>query len=330
MRGPSGFNEERTRVNIALKTTEGDVGCTVMMGSNGNKEMVHTKLPAAAGIDVGCTVMMGSNGNKEMVHTKLPAAAGIVVGAAGAHVRSPTTIRLPEAEGLVAVRGQVMTDEQMETLRRQISVYATICQQLVEMHKATVAQQHAISGSKYQSSPLDSALHSMGQKFTSRQRWTPSQTQLQILEKLFQQGNGAPSKQRIKEISVELSQYGQISETNVYNWFQNRRARTKRKQQGGSNNGESEFDTDVDSQEEKRVCVDRDLSSDGFGAAQNQSNLQTWEYAEPDLHYDAPKGLQSSQRLAAVGDFAIAPSKADADDSVPATGLHMSGHRPTN
>lgn len=168
----------------------------------------------------------------------------------------------------------------------------------------------------------------MGQKFASRQRWTPSQTQLQILEKLFQQGNGAPSKQRIKEISVELSQYGQISETNVYNWFQNRRARTKRKQQGGSNNGESEADTDVDSQEEKRACTERDLSNDGFGAGQNQSNLQSWEYTEHDHHYDVQNGLQSSQRFSAMGNFAVAPSKADADDGVPAT--HMGGHRPTN
>ena len=36
---------------------------------------------------------------------------------------------------------KVMTDEQMELLRRQISVYATICEQLVEMHKAVTAQQ---------------------------------------------------------------------------------------------------------------------------------------------------------------------------------------------
>lgn len=220
---------------------------------------------------------MGGSGNKEMVHNTNVASGGMAAG------RSPTTIRLPEAEGIVAVRGQVMTDEQMETLRRQISVYATICQQLVEMHKATMAQQHALSGLKYgHASPLDSALNSIGQKFASRQRWTPSQTQLQILEKLFQQGNGAPSKQRIKEISMELSQYGQISETNVYNWFQNRRARTKRKQQGGANTGESEFDTDVDSQEEKRVCTDRDVSNDGMVAGQNQSNSQAWEYAEHD------------------------------------------------
>lgn len=36
---------------------------------------------------------------------------------------------------------KVMTDDQMELLRQQISVYATICQQLVEMHKAVTTQQ---------------------------------------------------------------------------------------------------------------------------------------------------------------------------------------------
>nr|CBX45505.1 hypothetical protein [Ceratopteris richardii] len=178
-------------------------------------------------------------------------------------------------------------------------------------------------------SPLDSALNTMGQKFTSRQRWTPSQTQLQILEKLFQQGNGAPSRQRIKEICAELSQYGQISETNVYNWFQNRRARTKRKQQGVAN-GESELDTDVDSQEEKRVCTDRDLPNDGV-AFQIQSSSQAREHAEYDLHYDAQKRPQSSQRVSALGESPLALNKAEGDDGVSTTmGLRMNIPRASN
>ena len=36
---------------------------------------------------------------------------------------------------------KVMTDAQMEILRKQISVYATICEQLVEMHKSLTSHQ---------------------------------------------------------------------------------------------------------------------------------------------------------------------------------------------
>ena len=36
---------------------------------------------------------------------------------------------------------KVMTDEQLETLRQQIAVYASICEQLVEMHKNLTAHQ---------------------------------------------------------------------------------------------------------------------------------------------------------------------------------------------
>ena len=130
-----------------------------------------------------------------------------------------------------------------------------------------VIQSIGCSGPRYgQWTTLDPTFHSMGQKFTSRQRWTPSQTQLQILEKLFQQGNGTPSKQRIKEISVELSQYGQISETNVYNWFQNRKARAKRKQQ--HKEGESE----VEPEEMDVVRKDKRAASDSMMFHQDQSN----------------------------------------------------------
>ncbi|KAH9533659.1 hypothetical protein CY35_18G063500 [Sphagnum magellanicum] len=146
--------------------------------------------------------------------------------------------------------GQVMTEEQLETLRRQISVYATICKQLVEMHKASLSQQSSLPGA--QNVSLDQLTGTLSLKTTTRQRWSPSQSQLQYLERLFDQGTGTPNKQRIKEIVAELSQHGQIAETNVYNWFQNRKARAKRKQQLVSlKDGESEVDTDVESPKEK-------------------------------------------------------------------------------
>jgi hypothetical protein len=41
---------------------------------------------------------------------------------------------------------KVMTDEQMEVLRKQISIYATICEQLVEMHRTLTEHQDSIAG----------------------------------------------------------------------------------------------------------------------------------------------------------------------------------------
>lgn len=103
----------------------------------------------------------------------------------------------------------------------------------------------------------DPMMSSIGHKMTARQRWTPTPIQLQILERIFDQGTGTPSKQKIKDITEELSQHGQIAEQNVYNWFQNRRARSKRKQHGGgssaNHNGESEVETEDESLNEKRL-----------------------------------------------------------------------------
>lgn len=100
----------------------------------------------------------------------------------------------------------------------------------------------------------DPLMTSTAHKITARQRWTPTPVQLQILERIFNQGNGTPSKQKIREITAELTQHGQIVETNVYNWFQNRRARSKRKMQNAAmNNAESEVETEVDSPKEMKT-----------------------------------------------------------------------------
>ncbi|KAI3942761.1 hypothetical protein MKW92_026681 [Papaver armeniacum] len=148
---------------------------------------------------------------------------------------------------------KVMTDEQMEVLKRQISAYASITEQLVQMHKS-VSSQHDLTGMKLGNFYCDPLMSSTGHKISSRQRWTPTTVQLQILEHIFDQGTGTPSKQKIKEITNELLQHGQISETNVYNWFQNRRARSKRKQLVNTiNTAESEAETEDESQMEKKA-----------------------------------------------------------------------------
>ncbi|CAL9194885.1 unnamed protein product [Musa hybrid cultivar] len=156
---------------------------------------------------------------------------------------------------------KVMTDEQMEILRSQIAVYATISEQLIEMHKIITAYQGSLSGMKLGGIYVDPLMASGGHKLTARQRWTPTSMQLQMLETIFNQGYGTPSKQKIKHITIELSQHGQISESNVYNWFQNRRARSKKMQKMAAlpSNSESEIETDEDSPNEKKLRPDKNV-----------------------------------------------------------------------
>ncbi|KAL3527303.1 hypothetical protein ACH5RR_011959 [Cinchona calisaya] len=162
------------------------------------------------------------------------------------------TAAAEELNGAAGMFVKVMTDEQMEVLRKQIGVYATICEQLVDLHKSLTSH-HDLAVARLGNLYCDPLVTSAGHKIAGRQRWTPTPVQLQFLERIFDQGNGAPSKQKIKEITGELSQHGQISETNVYNWFQNRRARSKRKQAASSNNVESEVETEVESPNDKKT-----------------------------------------------------------------------------
>ncbi|KAB1208362.1 WUSCHEL-related homeobox 13 [Morella rubra] len=183
---------------------------------------------------------------------------------------------------------KVMTDEQLETLRKQIAVYATICEQLVEMHKNLTAQQD-LAGVRLGNIYCDPLMTSAGHKITSRQRWTPTPVQLQILERIFDQGTGTPSKQKIKEITSELSQHGQISETNVYNWFQNRRARSKRKQQNSAPNAaESEVETEVDSPKDKKTKPEEFHSQQNSDPRAEDLCFQNPEISS-DLHFLDPQ-----------------------------------------
>lgn len=117
-----------------------------------------------------------------------------------------------------------------------------------------------------------------GQGFrpSARQRWAPSQTQLHILERLYDHGNCTPNKKKIKEITSELSQHGPIAETNVYNWFQNRKARAKRKQQRlPQKEGESEVDTDGESSREKKPKIDDEFNKEDAGYS--EKNVDAFE-----------------------------------------------------
>lgn len=76
----------------------------------------------------------------------------------------------------------------------------------------------------YGDPPTKSGVH----KIPARKRWTPLPKQLEALQGIFDKRRGIPNRKEIKEIASQLSQHGPISEANVSNWFQNRRARMRR------------------------------------------------------------------------------------------------------
>ncbi|KAG7968759.1 hypothetical protein I3843_08G171200 [Carya illinoinensis] len=200
---------------------------------------------------------------------------------------------------------KVMTDDQLEILRKQIAVYVTICEELVEMHKNLTAQQDLAGvrlGNLYCDPLMTSAVH----KITSRQRWTPTPVQLQILERIFEQGTGTPSKNKIKEITSELGQHGQISETNVYNWFQNRRARSKRKQQNAApNTADSEVETEVDSPKDKKTKPEDFHSQQNSGPRAEDLCFQNPEISS-DLHFLDPQSSKEESMFPSDGSLKIA------------------------
>lgn len=65
-------------------------------------------------------------------------------------------------------------------------------------------------------------------------RWNPKPEQIRILEAIFNSGMINPPRDEIRRIRVQLQEYGQVGDANVFYWFQNRKSRSKHKQQRNS------------------------------------------------------------------------------------------------
>nr|GMD12477.1 WUSCHEL-related homeobox 3-like [Ipomoea batatas] len=65
---------------------------------------------------------------------------------------------------------------------------------------------------------------------SSRQsRWSPTPEQIMILEEMYQKGLRSPNTSQIQMLTAHLSLYGKIEGKNVYYWFQNHKARDRKK-----------------------------------------------------------------------------------------------------
>lgn len=66
------------------------------------------------------------------------------------------------------------------------------------------------------------------------------------MEQIYAANPRPPNKETIKKITIYLSKYGNFSKSNVYNWFQNRRVRTKKH---SSVDAKSKVETKVNSKD---------------------------------------------------------------------------------
>uniref|UniRef100_A0A0D9V3W8 Homeobox domain-containing protein n=1 Tax=Leersia perrieri TaxID=77586 RepID=A0A0D9V3W8_9ORYZ len=60
-------------------------------------------------------------------------------------------------------------------------------------------------------------------------RWNPRPEQIRILEAIFNSGMVNPPRDEIPRIRMQLQEYGQVGDANVFYWFQNRKSRSKNK-----------------------------------------------------------------------------------------------------
>ncbi|KAL7598379.1 hypothetical protein Lser_V15G23020 [Lactuca serriola] len=60
-------------------------------------------------------------------------------------------------------------------------------------------------------------------------RWCPTPEQVMLLEGMYRGGLKTPSSTQIQQITTRLSIYGKIQEKNVFYWFQNHKARERKK-----------------------------------------------------------------------------------------------------
>ncbi|XP_058741028.1 WUSCHEL-related homeobox 13-like [Vicia villosa] len=171
-----------------------------------------------------------------------------------------------------------MTDEQVEILRKQIAVYAYISELLIDKHKHSSSRQHLTNDVGVRMF-CDSKLID---KLSFRQRWKATTPQIQALEQIYAANpRRPPNKEIIKKITIDLSKYGKITESNVYNWFQNRRARTKKY---SSVDAKSKVETTIDS---KGKMIEPDelaaLPNENLGHQNTQVGSDFLPYFNPEI-----------------------------------------------
>ncbi|XP_027348338.1 WUSCHEL-related homeobox 9 [Abrus precatorius] len=89
--------------------------------------------------------------------------------------------------------------------------------------------QHDINSSLMSRTPFSSGSYCDERSPEPKPRWNPKPEQIRILEAIFNSGMVNPPREEIRKIRLQLQEYGQVGDANVFYWFQNRKSRSKHK-----------------------------------------------------------------------------------------------------
>ena len=223
------MGEEETRETTTTEPTEPTVAMDVDGGEDAGRMTVDEKKQVDDDDAGGGAGGAGGAGEDERAKMVNPA-PGVL----------PGDVHAPEGSAVH------MTERQLYAFRQQIAAYAHICQQLlqvtsVQAHQQTAYQKRQVDTSIAQRPQvLSSVAHKMpgdhgssgggrgADKSARGARWTGTPKHYEILEQMFQNGQAPPVREELTRITAELAKHGTIGESNVYNWFQNRRSREKK------------------------------------------------------------------------------------------------------
>ncbi|GLJ37174.1 hypothetical protein SUGI_0754120 [Cryptomeria japonica] len=78
-----------------------------------------------------------------------------------------------------------------------------------------------------------SSLNRGGQELRNpepKARWNPKKEQIEILESIYTSGKIRPSRDDIRMIRIQLLEFGEVEEANIFYWFQNRKSKNRKRQ----------------------------------------------------------------------------------------------------
>ncbi|KAM7270733.1 hypothetical protein ACFE04_029947 [Oxalis oulophora] len=157
-------------------------------------------------------------------------------------------------------------------------------------------------------------------------RWNPTAEQLLALEETYRRGIKTPSSDQIQQMAEHLRKFGEIEGKNVYYWFQNHKARERKKRHRLENQvQESSSSSSSSSSNGFRLMIRRSINE----AEETNNNIRV---PPPSLYTTGPPQLPISLRrkIAERNNMKNFPCSHPTNYKKPSSPIMNSSEKPTS